>query len=124
MEEKKILIIDDEPDLVKMLSSRLESNGYKTISASTGVEGLQKAKEEHPDLILLDIMLPQLSGVTIALWLKESEETKSIPIIVITVVEKDELSLLFRRIEVSDYISKPFDVEELLCKIKNAIKKE
>ena len=109
MEEKKILIIDDEPDLVKMLSSRLESNGYKTISASTGVEGLQKAKEEHPDLILLDIMLPQLSGVTIALWLKESEETKSIPIIVITVVEKDELSLLFRRIEVSDYISKPFE---------------
>ena len=120
----KILLVDDDVDFLKMMQSRLEVNGYEVITASNGLEGLEKAKEIHPDIILLNVMMPELSGVTTALRLKEIKELKSIPVIIVTGIKEAETALLIEHIQVSDYIIKPFKPEDLLVKIKNVLKEK
>ncbi|NVL90410.1 MAG: response regulator [Desulfobacterales bacterium] len=87
---KKILIVDDEPEQIDFASTLLEENGYMPISAMDGVEGMKKAKTENPDLILLDILMPEKSGIGMYQDLKNSEETKNIPVIIITGVARNE----------------------------------
>jgi CheY-like chemotaxis protein len=84
---KKILIIDDEKGIIKVVTSRLIANGYEVISATDGVEGLEKAKKEKPDLVLLDIMMPVMSGYEVIEELKKDDATKSIPVIMVTAQE-------------------------------------
>jgi len=117
--KKKILIVDDEPDFISMLKMRLEAGGYDIISASDGREGLQKAQKETPNLILLDILMPEKDGYTTLRELREKKNTKSIPIIVLTA--KPEMKELFEMEGIKDYILKPFDNNDLLIKIKKAL---
>ena len=84
MDKKKILLIEDEKDMVFAISMQLKASGYEVIAAADGEEGLKKTREEKPDLILLDIMLPGKDGYTYLLDLKKDEKTKSIPVIVVT----------------------------------------
>ncbi|MBE9522073.1 MAG: response regulator [Proteobacteria bacterium] len=82
--EKKILIVDDEPEQIDFATTVLEQNGYITISAKNGIEGIQKAKIEKPDLILLDILMPRRGGIAMYQDLRHDEETKDIPVVIVT----------------------------------------
>lgn len=118
----KILIVDDDKNIIETLKIRLEANGYKIITAANGLEGLEKAKQEKPDLILLNVMMPKLNGIMTSLKLKGMNETKSTPIIIMTgIKEKDEM-ILARHVGASDYITKPFESSALLKKIENILK--
>lgn len=121
MDKKKILIVDDEPDFVSMVKMRLEANNYDVVEASDGMEGLSKAVEERPDVILLDIMMPGKDGYTMLRELKLKEEVKGTPVIVITA--KPGMGDLFRVEGVEDYIVKPFETEDLLSRIEDVLKK-
>jgi CheY-like chemotaxis protein len=117
MVKKNVLIIDDEPDTLTFFSTLLEDNGYETVTASTGEEGLKKLKERKPDLITLDITMPEMSGVKYYRTLRESEEWKSIPIIIITGVSDDFKKFISTRKEIpppDGYISKPVNENDLL----------
>ena len=117
---KKILVVDDEPHLAEMMSSRLQANRYDVITALTGEEGLRKATREKPDLILLDVLMPDFDGYQVLCLLKEKPETRDIPVIMLTV--KNWSENIKRAIErgAVDYIVKPFDPRLLLDKIKGA----
>lgn len=124
MAGERILIIEDEPDITELIKSRLESAGYKTIAAYDGVEGLEMAKKELPDLILLDILMPKMDGITVALRLKKMQETKSIPIIIVSVTKGPDEEGIAKGIGVDEYLYKPLDAEELLGKIKKVLRKK
>lgn len=121
MSKKKILVVDDEPDFVKMAKIRLEANNYAVVTAFDGQQGLKKAREEEPDVILLDIMMPNKDGYTMLRELKEDEKIKTIPVIILTA--KGGMKELFEIEGVSDYIVKPFDSEDLLLRISRSLKK-
>ncbi len=116
---KKILLIDDEPDLISMIKVRLEANNYNVVTAQNGLEGLEKWKEESPDLIVLDVMMPGMDGYTFVQESKSREDLKSVPLIMLTA--KDNLKDIFEIEGVKDYITKPFDPEDLLAKIQAQI---
>ena len=119
---KKILIIDDYPDNVFLLQDRLEREGFEVIKAYQGETGIQKAVEEKPDLILLDIMMPDISGFEVCKTLTAHQGTKSIPIILLTALtEADDLNEGFMA-GAFDYIKKPFNRIELIARIKSALR--
>ena len=109
-EKKKILIVDDEPDIIVLLKSRFESNGFKTIGVSNGKEAIDKAHQEKPDIILLDLLMPIMDGYEAMRHLKKDEKTRDIPIILFTaappekVIQKGDDTM-----EAIDFVIKPFD---------------
>ena len=116
-DKKKVIIIDDEPDIVTFLSVLLEDNGYATISAKDGQEGMEKIRAEHPELVLLDITMPEKSGVRCYRELRENPDLKSIPIVIVTGVAKDFEKFISTRRQVpppDGFIPKPIDKQELL----------
>ena len=122
--KKKVLIIDDEPDTVTYFSSLLEDNGYETIVAKDGEEGLNKTKTDRPDLITLDISMPEKSGVKLYRELRTSDDLKQIPIIIITGVSEDFRSFISSRRQVpppDGYITKPIDQDEFLDLVKKLV---
>ena len=127
---KTIMIVDDEPDTLTYLTIFLERNGYKTITAANGEEGLEKVKEEKVDLICLDIMMPKKSGVGFYRLIKKEKDLKDIPIIIITGFTKDmnpkmdfERFLSERKTvpKPEGYLEKPIDRDVLLRIIKENI---
>ena len=119
---EKILIVDDEPDMLEIINLRLNKNGYEVITAVTGEECLAKAEAQHPDLILLDVLLPGMSGLEVAKRLQKNDSTKDIPIIMVTaLIGKDAIETSLAR-GAKYFISKPFDPEELLSQIKKILK--
>jgi DNA-binding response OmpR family regulator len=121
---KKILLIDDEADVITYLETFLTDNGYETISAMDGKEGVKKAVEEKPDLITLDISMPEESGVKALRDLQTNEVTKSIPIIMITGVSADIKRFIGSRKQVhppEGFFEKPIDREALLAKVKELL---
>ncbi|MFQ5951841.1 MAG: PleD family two-component system response regulator [Candidatus Omnitrophota bacterium] len=118
---ERILVVDDEPHTVKMVESRLRANGFDVITAQNGAEGLEKARAESPDLILLDIIMPEMNGHETLSKLKESEETKSIPVIMFTSKGQVEDVEKASYAGAVDYIVKPFDPIALLNKIRKAL---
>lgn len=119
---KKILVIDDLPDNVFLLQDRLEKEGFEVIKAYNGTMGLQKAEEENPDLILLDIMLPDISGFEVCKKLSTKESTKQIPIILLTALTEAENTRAGLQAGAFDYIKKPFNRTELLARINSALR--
>ncbi len=123
-ESKKILIIDDEEDIVTYLSTLLSDNGFNTISANNGKDGVQKAIEENPDLITLDVSMPEESGVRALRDLQTNEVTKNTPVIIVTGVSLDFKRFIETRKQVhppEGYFEKPVDKDELLEKIKELL---
>lgn len=113
--KKKILVVDDEPDIVTLIKSRLEANGYDVVSAYNGKDGLEKAEEAQPDMILLDLMMPIMDGYEAGQKLKENPKTKNIPIILFTAASAEEVAKKgAETIEAIDYVVKPFDDAALL----------
>lgn len=123
-DKKTILIIDDEPDTVTYFSSLLEDNGYATVSAGNGAEGLALVKSVKPDLITLDVSMPDTSGVRCYRELREHDEWKSIPVIMITGVSEDFRTFISSRKHVpppDGYLAKPIDEQELLALVGKLI---
>jgi len=118
----KILLIDDDPDLVELVKSRLEAEEYEVITASDGSAGLEKSITESPDLIILDIMMPNMDGYTFVKEIKANPSIKHIPIVVLTA--KDKMRDLFELEGVKAYITKPFKAEEFLEEVKRHLKEE
>ncbi len=118
----KILVVDDQPDNVYILQDRLEHEGYEVITAYEGETGIKKAKEENPDLLLLDVMMPNISGFEVCKILTEDEKTKDIPIILLTaLIDPEDLKKGFQN-GAFDYVKKPFNRVELFARIKAALK--
>ncbi|RCV64051.1 two-component system, OmpR family, alkaline phosphatase synthesis response regulator PhoP [Methanophagales archaeon] len=119
----KILIVDDELDTLLALKRALELEDFYVIEAQDGIEALEKVKAEIPDLVLLDLMLPRLNGFEVCQQLKQVEATSSIPIIMLTA--KSECSDKVEGIEIGadDYVTKPFDIEELKARIKAVLRR-
>jgi len=119
--QKKILLVDDEQDLVKTLKKRLESNGYEVFISNDGIDALAKAKKENPDLIILDLMLPKMDGYKVCGLLKSDAWYKNIPIILFTARAQESDKELGKEVGANAYITKPFEPEVLLSKIKELI---
>jgi len=112
-----ILIVDDEPTNVDMLSQELEEEGYHLLTACDGEEALIKVQEHRPDLVLLDIMMPNVDGFTVCRILKGSGKTMLIPVILLTALRAQEDRVRGIDAGADDFISKPFDRDELMAKI-------
>lgn len=119
---KKILFIEDESDLLMLLQVRLEAAGYNYISAENGVSGLEKARNQKPDLIILDLLMPKMDGYAVFKNLKENEDTKKIPVIVLTAAGQREAEDRCKKMGSDAFIAKPFDPPVLLGKIKELLK--
>jgi CheY-like chemotaxis protein len=122
MAEKKILFIEDEPEMLMLMEARLESWGYQMISASDGEEGLKKVEEENPDLILLDKIMPKMDGLLVCQQLKANPKTRHIPVIIISASGGKDLPGRCLAAGADDVVLKPFEPEELLAKIKALLK--
>jgi len=118
----KILVSEDNPDIRKILVMRLEINGYDVIQAQDGEEAIDKIKKEAPDLVILDLMMPKISGFEVCRMIKFDEKYKDIPIIVLSAL--DQQADREKAIEggADAYFIKPFDLELLLNKIKSFVK--
>ncbi len=119
---KKILVIDDLPENVFMLQDRLEHEGYEVITAYNGSTGIEKALTELHDLILLDIMMPDITGIEVCRQLVNNPATKDIPIILVTAKSGAEDTKEGLEAGAFDYIKKPFNRVELLARVKSALK--
>ena len=124
MERKKILIVDDEEDLVYLMKLRLEFQNYQVIPLSFSTEALETAKREKPDLILLDIMMPEKNGYEVCKELKADRDTHDIPVILFTAKPqaKERIADLYESVGADDYIIKEFEIDKLLSKIKVLLK--
>ena len=122
MNQKTILVVDDEPQLTEMLKTRLEANSYKVIRAHDGTECLVKAQEDPPDIILLDIKMQKMDGYMALRRLRQDERTKKIPVIMLTAYE--HMKDLFAVEGISDFIIKPFNHQDLLKRIAQVLEKQ
>jgi len=123
-DKKKILVVDDEPDMVTWLTTIFEDNGYDTISAENGVEAFARAKSEQPDLVTLDISMDQESGLKALRNLQESKETSNIPIVIVTGVSVDLKRFIERNKKLKfpeAFLEKPIDKDELLNTVSKLI---
>lgn len=117
---KTILIVDDEPSIRDLLRYNLEKEGYKIIEASDGITGVNVALEQKPDLMLLDIMLPKLDGLSVC---KRVKNSLNIPIIMLTAKSEEIDTILGLELGADDYITKPFSVRELAARVKANLRK-
>ena len=124
----KILIVDDDPDLVESVKIMLENKNYKVFTAYDGIEGLQKTKETSPDLIILDVMMPNKDGYSVCTELKSDPEYNEIPIILLTAVASNVPTTKYTQrmgmeIEAEDYIDKPVEPSELVKRAEALLQK-
>jgi two-component system alkaline phosphatase synthesis response regulator PhoP len=123
MGKNKILIVDDEVDLVETLRFPLEMEGYNVLVSYNGEDALNQARKENPDLILLDLMLPKLDGYKVCRLLKFDERYKHIPILMLTAKTQQKDKLMGQETGADEYITKPFEIDELMKKIKTYLNK-
>ncbi len=122
MEKKKILIVDDEKDLVETIVFQLQGAGYEVLAAYDGREGLDRARKDKPDLIILDLMLPKMDGYKVCGLLKADTRNNKIPIIIFTARAQESDEKLGYECGANAYITKPFEFEKLITKIKALLK--
>ncbi len=119
--DKRVLIVEDEKNIVDILSFNLTREGYQVLEAYDGETGLQLALEQNPDLILLDLMLPKMDGFDVCRALRESGS--AIPVIMLTAREEETDKVLGLELGADDYITKPFSMRELLARVKANIRR-
>jgi len=123
MNPKKILVVDDEVDLVETLRFPLEMEGYHVLVSYNGEDALNQARKENPDLILLDLMLPKLDGYKVCRLLKFDERYKHIPILMLTAKTQEKDKVLGLETGADEYITKPFEMDYLMEKVKTYLSK-
>ena len=117
----RILIVDDEADLLAVLRFGLEAEGFEVIHASDGEEALKRAREEHPDLMVLDLMLPKLDGYKVCRALKFDERYRRIPIFILSARSGDTDRKLALDLGADAYVTKPYDMKDLVTKIRERL---
>jgi DNA-binding response OmpR family regulator len=117
----KILVVEDEPKMVAGLRDNFEFEGYEVITAADGVEGLQRALDETPDLVVLDVMMPRLSGLEVCKQLRA--QRGSIPIIMLTARGQEVDKVVGLELGADDYVTKPFSIRELLARVKAVLRR-
>jgi CheY-like chemotaxis protein len=122
MAAPSILVVDDQPINVQLLKRKLEREGIKITAAYTGIEALECVKKEKPDLILLDVMMPDMDGIEVCQRLQSSEETRGIPVIFITARTNKESKLEGLNVGAVDYITKPIDLDETLARVQTQLR--
>ena len=119
----KILVIDDDEAINELLKINLELFGYPVITAKNGIEGFALVKQELPDLVILDVMMPEVDGFTVAKRIRENPETKNIPILMLTALSMVQDKVKGFDIGVVDYLVKPFEMEELRVRVRALLKR-
>lgn len=119
----KILVIDDDTAINELIKVNLELAGYKVIQAYDGFKGFALVKQELPSLVLLDVMMPEVDGFTVAKRIRQNDETKDIPIIMLTALSQLNDKVKGFNIGIDDYIVKPFEIEELLVRVRAILKR-
>jgi len=120
---KKILIADDEPDVVRVLATRLREHSYEVISALDGIQAVSHAHRERPDLILLDIRMPAKNGYAVLRSLRMSSHTDRIPVLLLSGLPQDHVREKVAELGVQGFISKPFDAAQVLDEISGALRR-
>ena len=118
MTKSRILLVDDEPDIVETVAFMLRARNYTVSVASGGLEGIGKAKDELPDLILLDIMMPDMDGYDVCRKLRAEDDTKHIPVVMLTARDESEALLKSHSVGADDYVVKPFSLPALIDKLE------
>lgn len=122
----KVLVVDDDPDFVEVTRTILEAEGFEVISAANGDQGVEKMKTEHPDLVILDIMMSSvLDGVSVSQTMREDEDLRLLPLLMVSSITGSEFAAQFptdEYIHVDGWLSKPVEPQELLEKVKSLIK--
>lgn len=119
----KILVIDDDSAINELIKINLELAGYKVIQALDGIKGFALAKQEMPNAIILDVMMPEVDGFTVAQRIRQNPETKDIPILMLTALSQIENKVMGFNLGVDDYLVKPFEMEELKVRIRALLKR-
>ena len=123
VEKKRILVIDDEPNLLEVIRLRLEANDYEVLTAQDPLAGLEIAKEEMPDLIIMDVIMPKVNGLRLLRILKREDETKDIPVIILSVKWHDNNHKAGVDAGADYYLTKPYDPKELLDTVKKVLER-
>jgi DNA-binding response OmpR family regulator len=118
----RILVVDDEPDLIAVLRMGLQMEGFEVLEAADGAEGLRRAREEKPDLLVLDLMLPKMDGYQVCRSLKFDSRYKSLPILILSARPGDQDKRLAIEMGADDFIRKPYDLKDLVARIRVKLK--
>jgi phosphate regulon transcriptional regulator PhoB len=120
---RKVLVVDDEPDIVELVSYNLSKEGFDVSSAADGQEALAKIRETKFDFVILDLMLPGMSGMEICRVLRNDTETKSLPIVMLTAKGEEVDRVLGLEMGADDYVTKPFSPRELVARVKAVLRR-
>lgn len=120
---KKILIVEDEQDILQLVKHYLEKEGFRPIPAVNGLEALKKVKEEKPDLVVLDLMLPELDGLEICKRLRSVPETAMLPILMLTAKAEESDTIVGLELGADDYVTKPFSPKALVARVKALLRR-
>jgi CheY-like chemotaxis protein len=119
----KVLIVDDDSGIRKLLSRFLEREGFNPVEAENGLDGVELAKKEHPDIIIMDVMMPQMDGLTAARLIKFYKPLSQVPIIFLTAKDEEKEIELAEAARAEAYITKPFDVRQVIEVVKSLFEK-
>lgn len=118
-----IVIVEDEANIVELVKYNLDREGYRTLYANDGRKGLELIKQELPDLVILDLMLPELDGLSVCKQLRSDTQTKSIPIIILTAKSEEADRVLGLEMGADDYVTKPFSPRELVARVRAVLRR-
>jgi two-component system phosphate regulon response regulator PhoB len=121
---KRILVVDDERDLVELIGMNLQRNGYDVLAAHDGATGLEIARRQHPDMLILDVMMPGLSGRDVTLALKGNAETAAIPILMLTARTEETDVIVGLSMGADDYVTKPFSMKVLMARVAAVLRRK
>ena len=123
MKRGKIVVIEDEADIREVVVYNLERDGYRVWAAADGAEGLRKVAKENPDLVLLDLMLPEIDGIDVCRKLKSDPLTQAIPVIIVTAKGEESDVVLGLGVGADDYVTKPFSPKELVARVRAVLRR-
>ena len=123
MSKETILIVDDEEDIIELIQYNLKSEGYDILSATTGEQAIKIAKQTRPDLMVLDLMLPGIDGLEVTQYLRSNDETRDIPIVMLTAKGEESDIVTGLEMGANDYISKPFSPRELTARVRGILRR-
>ncbi|AGB40791.1 response regulator with CheY-like receiver domain and winged-helix DNA-binding domain [Halobacteroides halobius DSM 5150] len=120
---EKILVVDDEENIVQLINFNLKQEGYEVIPAYDGQQALEKIKKKNPDLMVLDLMLPKVDGFDICRQVREDKDIKNLPIIILSAKEEEVDKILGLELGADDYVTKPFSPRELIARVKAVLRR-
>ncbi|MGN6367172.1 MAG: response regulator [Phycisphaerae bacterium] len=121
---KKVLVVDDERDLVELIGMNLQRNGYEVVSAHDGGTGLELARKQKPDIMILDVMMPGMSGRDVTMALKQDPDTATIPILMLTAKTEETDIIVGLSMGADDYVTKPFSMKVLMARVGAVLRRK